>query len=129
VEFKAQVGAGGWLSCRALHQSHAVRYPGGLRPHSNSRAEGERERGERAKLKKPPRTDWATLLLRSMGLDALRCPRCEGRMKIIACLTDPPGVRKVLRAMGLRSEVPGATAARPPPQSELDFETDQREGA
>ncbi|HLF95463.1 MAG TPA: hypothetical protein VJB14_18500 [Planctomycetota bacterium] len=50
-------------------------------------------------------------------------------MKIIACLTDPPGVRKVLRAMGLRSEVPGATAARPPPQSELDFETDQREGA
>jgi len=133
-------------------RSHTVRYHGVLGPHSNSRAEvvgslsvelpdeepqacrhpkGEREgeRKERPKLKKPPRTDWATLLLRSMSLDALRCPRCEGRMKIIACLTDPPVVRKVLRAMGLRTEVPGAMPARPPPQSELDFETDQREGA
>ena len=42
------------------------------------------------------RVDWAVLLHRTHGLDALACPRCGGRMRAMAILVEPAVVKKIL---------------------------------
>ncbi|HEX7599633.1 MAG TPA: hypothetical protein VF518_15555 [Polyangia bacterium] len=51
--------------------------------------------------------------------DALTCPKCHGRMKILAAITKPDAIRKILDHLGIPSEAPCRTVARPPPQAEL----------
>src|SRR5262249_43013282 len=34
-----------------------------------------------------PRIEWATLMQRTFGFDALRCPSCERRMRVMATVT------------------------------------------
>jgi hypothetical protein len=36
--------------------------------------------------------DWARLLWRVWGVDALKCPACDGRMKMIAAVTERVGI-------------------------------------
>jgi hypothetical protein len=70
--------------------------------------------------------DWATLLKRSFGFDALRCPRCTKRMRVLATITQPHVVRKILEHLGVRP-VPLTTApARDPTwdQVNLGFDAD-----
>ena len=43
-------------------------------------------------------------------------------MKVLACITEPEAIRKILRAMKLSTEIPRALPARPPPQGELEFD-------
>src|SRR5690349_5402162 len=43
---------------------------------------------------RPRRTDWATLLRRSWAIEALRCPRCAGRMDLIAAIDDEAIARR-----------------------------------
>ena len=50
------------------------------------------------------RIDWATLLHRVWGVDALKCPRCEGRMKFIATITDRAVVVRILAHLRLPTE-------------------------
>jgi hypothetical protein len=58
------------------------------------------------------RVDWALLLRRTFGFDALRCPECDGRMRVLATLTDPSAVRP--RApRHARRPAPGRPGARP----------------
>jgi hypothetical protein len=57
------------------------------------------EEDEGAYVKARRRT-WAQLLARVYGVDALRCSRCGGRMRIIAFITDPEVVEKILRHIG-----------------------------
>ena len=59
--------------------------------------------------------------------DALTCPKCQGRMKILAAFTEPEAIRKILDNLGISSEAPPRTAARPPPQSELSGTADLEE--
>jgi hypothetical protein len=40
-------------------------------------------------------------------------------MKILAAITKPEAIRKILDHLGIPSEAPRRTAARPPPQAEL----------
>jgi hypothetical protein len=40
-------------------------------------------------------------------------------MKILAAITKPHAIRKILDHLGIPSEAPRRTAARPPPQAEL----------
>lgn len=56
--------------------------------------------------------------------DALTCPKCNGRMKIMAAITKPEAIRNILDHLGLPSEAPRRTAARPPPQAELSGTSD-----
>ena len=42
------------------------------------------------------RIDWARLMWRVWAIDALLCPGCGGRMKMIAALTDRAGIVRVL---------------------------------
>ena len=65
------------------------------------------------------RLPWAVLLKRVFLVDVLECPKCKGRMKILAAVTASASVRRILEHLGLPSEAPRLQAARPPPQLEL----------
>ena len=49
---------------------------------------------------KARRRTWARLLARVYGVDALKCSCCGGRARIIAFITDPDVVEKILRHVG-----------------------------
>ena len=51
--------------------------------------------------------------------DALTCQKCQGRMEILGAITNPKAIRKILDHLGIPSEAPRRTAARPTPQAEL----------
>jgi hypothetical protein len=71
------------------------------------------------------RLDWAALLARVWEIEVLRCPRCDGRMRVIAALSERSVVKKVLSHLELPTTLPQPAAARAPPWSE--DELDQRE--
>jgi hypothetical protein len=50
---------------------------------------------------------------RSFGFDVLACPRCGGRLDLIALIEDPSVIRRILSHLGLPTEVPAARRARP----------------
>ena len=62
------------------------------------------------------------LLRRVFPLDVLRCPRCDGRMVVLAAINDPRVAQKILRHLGLPTAGPVCAPARAPP--ELDFGDD-----
>ena len=58
---------------------------------------------------------WASLMARTFGFDVLACPRCGGRLRLIA-LIDPAGViERILRHLGVPTEIPAPRPARAPP--------------
>jgi hypothetical protein len=61
---------------------------------------------------------WAELMRRAFEVDVLECPRCGGRMELIATIDDPAVVRKILRHLGLPTDGP---EARPPPEAQRSF--------
>jgi len=58
---------------------------------------------------------WADLMRRAFGFDVLACPRCGGRLRLIALLDESAVTRRILRHLGLPTEVPAARPARAPP--------------
>jgi|SRR6266404_5370540 len=58
------------------------------------------------------RTLLAFELRHTFAVDVLACPRCGGRMRVIATIDDPVVIRKIATHLGLPTEVP---ASRPPP--------------
>ena len=69
-----------------------------------------------------PRLDWAVLLKRTHGLDALRCLSCNSAMRPIATVTESAEVRAILTALGLRAQpLPRAPARDPTDQHSFDF--------
>ena len=58
---------------------------------------------------------WAELLMRTFGVDVLACPRCEGRMRLLAMITEPRATARFLRALGEATDVPARAPARGPP--------------
>jgi hypothetical protein len=61
-----------------------------------------------------PRMDWATLLRRSLSLDALECPKCHGRLRVVAVITEREPIRRILVHLGLPTEPPAVARARDP---------------
>lgn len=43
-----------------------------------------------------PRLDWARLLQRTYQFDVFRCPRCHGPARVVAAITEPEVIRKIL---------------------------------
>jgi len=76
-------------------------------------------------LARSPRLDWpalslskgATLLRRSMDIDALECPRCHGRLRALDVVTDADDAQRILQAAGLPAEPPPRARARDPTES------------
>ena len=58
---------------------------------------------------------WAELMRRSLRFDVLACPRCGGRLTLIALIDDPAVIRRMLLHLGLPTGVPEARPARAPP--------------
>ena len=65
------------------------------------------------------RIPWAQLLARVFAADALACPDCHGRMRVLALLTDPQPVAAILSHLSLPTAPPPIAAARAPPTAEL----------
>jgi hypothetical protein len=58
--------------------------------------------------------EWATLLKRIYDVDALTCPRCDGRLEFIAVITEPEPIRDILNHLRLPSAPPVLARARDP---------------
>jgi hypothetical protein len=59
--------------------------------------------------RRPPserRLRWAELLKRVFELDALRCPVCAGKMRVLAAITQPDVARRVLKCLSLTPRAP-----------------------
>ena len=55
---------------------------------------------------------WAQLLLRVFFIQALRCPRCSTAMVVLAFISDPPVITKILHHLRLPTEPPPLAPAR-----------------
>lgn len=91
-----------------------------LAPHAQWRPEvvayGRTERDEEtdpraaaADASRPRYWSWAQQMRRAFDLDVLRCPRCAGRMQLIATIEDPVVIQRILARLGL----PGARDGPP----------------
>jgi hypothetical protein len=60
-----------------------------------------------------PRVEWAKLLRRTFAVDALRCPHCAGRLRLLAAITEKATATKILEHLGLPAAptVPRARSA------------------
>jgi hypothetical protein len=67
-----------------------------------------------------PRLDGATLLRRTFAADVLTCPKCHARTRIVAAVTAPAAIRRILEHLG-------EPAARAPPSRAREpmFEDDE----
>lgn len=103
---------------------HSVRYAGVLAsasawrariapkpPPEAAAASGESETPKRAGGCRP----WAELLARTFGVDVLACPKCQGRLKLLAMVTDPESIARSLAAVAEATEVPRRSENRGPP--------------
>jgi hypothetical protein len=78
----------------------------------------------RASRPVPPRErrlPWSELLLRVFALDALRCDRCGGRMRILAAIVQPEVIRAILECLRLSSRAPPLTPAPSPEPTDLEL--------
>jgi Putative transposase/Transposase zinc-binding domain len=101
---------------------HTIRYAGVLAPASRWRSRivppqemparsDQRGTPERAGAYRP----WAELLARSFAVDVLSCPRCQGRMRLLAIVEEPSRIARDLAALGEPTEVPSRSPSRGPP--------------
>jgi hypothetical protein len=58
------------------------------------------------------RRSWAELLRRVYEVDPLICPKCAGKMRVVAVILDPPVVKRILDHRAKRRR-----AVRAPPHS------------
>ena len=88
---------------------------------------GESREIDITKIQRGSRLPWALLLKRVFMTDALTCPKCQGRMKILAAITKPDAIRKILDHLGIPNKAPRRPAARPTPQAEFSGTADLAE--
>jgi hypothetical protein len=65
-----------------------------------------------AKPISPRRLIWAALLQRVFEVDALCCPKCGGRMRVLSAITDPVVAARILRCLALPSRAPPLAISR-----------------
>ena len=113
-----------------------VRYDGTLAPHARLRsaivprvaqqADGRGTCGGAEKEAAPARAikayTWAELMRRVFEKDVLECARCKGRLTLIATITQPSIIQRMLVLLGLPARPPPLAPARGPWQEDLDFE-------
>ena len=58
---------------------------------------------------------WAELLRRTFGVDVLECPKCQGRMRLLAMVTERASIRRFLAKRGELASVPERSPSRGPP--------------
>ncbi len=63
--------------------------------------------------KKPRNYSWAQLMMRVFEFDALSCPRCGGKMRVLCAINSQPAIQKILTCLGLPSRAPPIAPAKP----------------
>ena len=61
---------------------------------------------------------WAELMMRTFAVDVLCCPRCLGRLRLVALMTEPKEIRRYLRALAEPTEAPARSPARGSPNTQ-----------
>jgi hypothetical protein len=64
---------------------------------------------------------WAMLIARIYEVLPLLCPRCGSPMKIIAFITEPASLSRILSHLGVPTKPPPLQPARAPPQQDFEF--------
>jgi hypothetical protein len=54
-------------------------------------------------------------MARTFGFDVLACARCGGRLRLIALIEEAAVIGRILRHLGLPTEIPSPRPARAPP--------------
>jgi hypothetical protein len=67
---------------------------------------------EHGKSRRRPNYVWAELMKRVFAIDVLECPRCHGRMRLVAAIHSGEALRKILQCLGLPSRAPPFSPAR-----------------
>jgi hypothetical protein len=52
---------------------------------------------------------------RTFGVDVLECPQCGGRLRLLALIEQRRTVERILRHLGLPTDLPELRSARAPP--------------
>ena len=85
---------------------------------NSEKGSAKRRQGQAAGNEPPRRRSgwrpWLELLKRSFDID-LRCPSCDGVMKLKSWLTSPKSLRRLLTKLGEPTQVQGKAPARAPP--------------
>ena len=55
---------------------------------------------------------WAELMKRVWAIDVLECPRCSGRMRLVAAIHAEEALHRILECLGLPSRAPPLSPAR-----------------
>ncbi|UCF67442.1 MAG: transposase zinc-binding domain-containing protein, partial [Acidobacteriota bacterium] len=79
--------------CRAAHSSSTD-----ADPHSRDEPASD---GLPRRRYPPTRLPWAELMARVFASDVLECPRCQGRVRILAAIHPPDVTRAILECLGL----------------------------
>lgn len=58
---------------------------------------------------------WADLMRRTFGFDVLACPRCGGRLRLIALIEQVAAIERILRHLKSPARIPAPCPARAPP--------------
>ncbi len=84
-------------------------------PHSQPRPSGLKLEMPDAARRRARGRLWADLMQRTFKFDVLACPRCGGRLRLIALIAQVPIIQRILRHLGLPFEIPTPTSVRAPP--------------
>jgi len=66
--------------------------------------------------------DRPTLMKRSGEIDVMKCPACGHRMRVLATIREPEGVKKILDPLGVRTSPRPRATARAPPMEQQAFD-------
>jgi hypothetical protein len=91
----------------ALAGSEWSAAPGGACPVAGEGSASTRRRGD-GHL-------WAELMRRAFEIDVLECPRCGGRLRLMALIEQTQIVERILRHLGLPTDRPEPRPPRAPP--------------
>jgi Putative transposase len=81
-----------------------------------------------AKPSRPGAYQWVELMRRTFGIDVLACPRCGGRLRLVALIGQASVVQRILRHLGMPTDLPEPWPARAPPPP-VDATDDQFQDA
>jgi len=68
-------------------------------------------------FRKQCRRNWARLIKKICEVDPLICPRCQGLMRIISFIEDPPVIKKILLHLHLWEVPKRSPRAKTPPRN------------
>ena len=62
---------------------------------------------------RPRRLAWSELLRRVFAVDVLECPRCGGRMRLLASIHPPDATQSILECLNLPARAPPTASPLP----------------